>query len=138
MRSAAALALSALLAYASGCTLLEDNGTHLAFDLERGAKQLRDSGDTELLVRYVPLGGEDQAYAIEMTPSVVPTRVDSFGNTSSGGRGYLTVTGKHRGGTSYHERFVFTPGRLRIEKERGATEVVLRKVADRIEVVALK
>ena len=122
----------------AACTIFEDNGTHLAYDLERGAKQLRESAETELVVRYVPLGGPDQAYRIEMTASKVPTHVDSFGNTSGGGQGYIVVTGKRPGGTSYHERFVFTPETLRIEKPHGATEVVLHKAGGRIEVVALR
>ena len=52
----------------AGCTLFEDNGTHLAYDLERGATQLRESNATELVVRYVPLGNDDeQPYYVEMT-----------------------------------------------------------------------
>ena len=133
-----AFALSAALALVAGCTVFEDNGTHLAHDLERGAKQLRESRDTGLVVRYVPLGGADQAYSIEMAPSRRVVKVDALGNIDAPGGGYLVVSGKHAGGTSYHERFVFTPERLRIEKDRGATEVVLRKAGERIDVVELR
>ena len=34
---------------------------------------------------------------------------DGFGKTSGPGGSDLVVTGRHRGGTNYHERFVFTP-----------------------------
>ncbi len=50
----------------------------------------------------------------------------------------MTVTGLHHGGTSYHERFVFTQHDLRIVKTNAATEVILRKTGDRIDVVELQ
>jgi len=65
-------------------------------------------------------------------------RVDAFGNTLNQGGGYLTVSGLHRGGTNYHERFVFTPRDLTIVKTNEATELVLHKTGDRIDVVELR
>lgn len=124
----------------SGCTALGlvDNGTHLAFALERGAVELRKSNQSELVVRYTPLGGLGETYQVTMRHSREVVRVDAFGNTLNQGGGYLTVTGLHRGGTTYHERFVFTPRDLKIVKANEATEVVLHKTGDRIDVVELR
>ena len=120
--------LAAILA--AGCTLFEDNGTHLAYALEKGATELRQSSATELVVRYEPLDGVNEKYYVEITPSIneASPRSDIWGS-------YLVVSGKSSGGTSYHNRFVFVPRRLYIEKPRGATEIVLKKDADRISVV---
>jgi len=49
------------------------------------------------------------------------------------------VSGRTSGGTSYHNRFIFVPRRLYIRKDQGgATEIVLRKDADRISVVEVR
>ncbi len=124
----------------SGCTTLGlvDNGTHLAFALETGARDLRTSNLSELVVHYTPLGGLGETYQITMHHSREVVRVDAFGNTLNQGGGSLTVTGLHHGGTNYHERFVFTPHDLRIAKTNAATEVILRKTGDRIDVVELR
>jgi hypothetical protein len=127
----AALALAALL---HGCNFLEDNGTHLAYALEKGASNLRSSSAKELVVRYETLDGGTQGYYLEITPSLDPSwqRQDVWGS-------YLVVSGRTSGGTSYHNRFVFVPQRLYVKKEQGgATEVVLRKDADRISVVEVR
>jgi hypothetical protein len=117
---------------------MEDNGTHLANALERGAKELRSSDPSEYVVNYEPLGGAHERYEISIVHSRGPVRLDAFGNVVSGGGGYLTVTGRRCGGTSYHERFVFTPADLYIAKTNAPAEIVLRKVGDRIDVVALR
>jgi hypothetical protein len=122
----------------SGCTILEDNGTHLAFALEHGARELRASTLSEYIVRYEPLEGINETYEITLQHSREVVRVDAFGNTLNHGGGYLTVTGRHNGGTNYHERYVFTPRDLHIVKTNAPTEVVLRKVGDRIDVVELR
>ena len=51
-----------LAACLHGCNFLEDNGTHLAYALEKGAGQLRASGARELVVRYETLDGPAQSY----------------------------------------------------------------------------
>jgi hypothetical protein len=113
--------------------LFEDNGTHLAYVLEKGAAKLRDSGDPELIVRYETLDGGDDPYYIEITPSFVegqPTRIPGS---------YLVVSGKTRGGTSYHNRFVLVPRRLYIAKSAGgAAELVLRREGENVDVVELR
>ena len=116
-----------------GCTLLEDNGTHLAYALEKGAQRLRASNAAELVVHYETLDGPGQAYYVEITPSLQPGQAsDTWGS-------YLVVSGKSSGGTSYHNRFAYVPQRLYLEKDRGgATEVVLRKDGDRISVVGIR
>ena len=132
--------LLAAVTVLSGCAYigLVDNATHLAYALERGAKELQASNRAEHVVRYEPLGGIDETYAITIHHSKRQVRVDAFGNIDKSGGSYITVTGRHKGGTSYHERFVFTPRDLHVTKTGAATEVVLRKSDDRIEVVELR
>ena len=137
----AASALRLLAAYGvgasmllQGCSLLDDNGTHLAYALEKAAKELRSSGAQEVIVRYETLDGPAQAYYVEITPSLEPSwaRQDVWGS-------YLVVSGRTSGGTSYHNRFVFVPRRLYVEKAQGgAAELVLRREGDRISVVELR
>lgn len=126
---------TALLLFLSACgNLLEDNGTHLAYALEKGATTLRRSADSELVVRYQTLDGGHDPYYIEITPSFTPGRPSSIPGS------YLVVSGTTRGGTSYHNRFVLVPQRLYIEKIRGGpAELVLRKdAANHVNVVELR
>jgi hypothetical protein len=127
---AAALVLLSL----SGCSnLFEDNGTHLAYALEKGAAQLRGSNASELVVRYDTLDKLDEPYYVEITPSLAAGQGPNIWGS------YVVVSGKTRGGTSYHNRFVFVPQRLYLNKDRGgSTELVLRKDGDRISVVELR
>jgi hypothetical protein len=136
MRSALRLPMLSLaglvlgLALLSGCSILEDNGTHLAYALERGASDLRASTQEGAVIRYETLDGPAQAYYVEITPS---------GSAEGRWSSYLVVSGKTSGGTSYHNRFVFVPQRLYLQKDQGGpTEVILRKHAGRIEVVGLR
>jgi hypothetical protein len=115
------------------CSVLEDNGTHLAFALEKGAKELLSSGATEAWIRYDTLDGPNQSYYVEITPSL--TNPESRSDVWSS---YLVVSGKTSGGTSYHNRYVFVPARLYIAKDKGPTEVLLKKDGDRISVIALR
>ena len=117
---------AALLLLLLGCgNLLEDNGTHLAYVLEKGVRTLRSSNGAELVVRYDTLDGGHDPYYIEITPSFVAgRRTDVRGS-------YLVVSGKTSGGTSYHNRFILVPQRLYIEKNQGGpTELVLRREGD--------
>jgi hypothetical protein len=118
----------------SGCgNPFQDNGTHLAYALESGAAKLRASADSQLVVNYETLDGGRDPYYIEITPSFPE------GQTSSIPGSYLVVSGKTRGGTSYHNRFVLVPQRLYIEKSAGGgTELVLRKDGDSVSVVELR
>ena len=123
-----------LLAVSPGCTFLEDNGTHLAYALEKAAKKLRSSEATELVVRYETLDGPAVPYYVEITPSFGDA-VQIDARRSS----YLVVSGKTSGGTSYHNRFLFVPERLFIRKDRGGvTELVLKRDGDQVSVVALR
>jgi len=116
-----------------GCgRLLEDNGTHLAYLLERGAGELRASERAELVLHYTTLDAANVAYYVEITPSAP-------GQGSNTASSYLVVSGETPGGTSYHNRFVFVPTRLYIRKEGGGTtEVVLRKDGERVSVVDVR
>jgi hypothetical protein len=131
-RTIALLAL--LLLSSSGCGhAFEDNGTHLAYALEKGAQQLRASTASELIVRYETLDKPGDPYYVEITPSI------AAGQASNIWGSYLVVSGKTSGGTSYHNRYVFVPQRLYLKKDLGgSTELLLRKDGDRINVVELR
>ena len=116
-----------------GCGIFEDNGTHLAYAIEKGAAKLRASGGHEIVVHYTTLDGANDPYYVEITPSFPE------GRTTSVAGSYLVVSGKTPGGTSYHNRFVVVPQRLTIKKEQGGTtDVVLRKDGGEINVTALR
>ena len=124
-----------LLLLLSACgNFLEDNGTHLAYALEKGAARLRTSSDSELVVQYETLDGGHDPYYIEITPSF------TAGQQSNIPGSYLVVSGTTHGGTSYHNRFVLVPARLYIEKSQGGpAELVLRRDRDgNVEVVELR
>ncbi len=90
--------------------------------MEKGANQLRSSDRTELVIDYEPLTGVNQDYYIELTPSH---------KTDAPYGGYIVVSGKNGGGTSYHGRFVYTPKRLYIVKRNAGAKITLRKNGDR-------
>jgi len=125
--------LLAAVCFVAGCGVLEDNGTHLAYALEKGAAALRSSRANETVVRYETLDGASKPYYVEITPSF-----GEQGPASGIWSSYLVVSGQRSGGTSYHNRFVFVPRRLFIEKTGGVTELVLRKDGDRISVVEIR
>jgi hypothetical protein len=132
-RATARSAAAALLL--AGCgNLLEDNGTHLAYVLEKGAATLRASAGSELVVRYETLDGGHDPYYIEITPSFVEGRASNIPGS------YLVISGRTRGGTSYHNRFILVPQRLYMEKSQGGpTELVLRKDrGDTVSVIELR
>jgi hypothetical protein len=123
-----------LLLLCSGCgRLFEDNATHLAYALEKGAAQLRTSNAAVLIVHFETLDNVSEPYYVELTPSL------GVGQTSNIWGSYLVVSGKTSGGTSYHNRFVFVPRRLYLTKDRGGSmDIVLRKDDGRIVVVELQ
>ncbi len=126
--------MGAMLLQLGACgNLFEDNGTHLAYLLEKGTGQLRSSGASELIVRYKTLDGGNDPYYIEITPSFSPGRGSDIPAS------YLVVSGKSRGGTSYHNRFVLVPRRLYIEKSAGgAAELVLRREGGHVDLVEVR
>lgn len=122
-----------LLLFCACGNLFEDNGTHLASALESGAAKLRASADSQLLVEFGTLDGAHDPYYIEITPSFSADQPSNIPNS------YIVVSGKARGGTSYHNRFVLVPQRLYIEKSAGGpTEILLRRDADNVSVVELR
>ena len=81
---------------------------------------------------YTLDGGHDPYY-IEITPSFSADQPSNIPNS------YIVVSGKTRGGTSYHNRFVLVPQRLYIEKSAGGrTEILLRRDGDKVSVVELR
>jgi hypothetical protein len=133
LQMASILTALALLSCAGCGNAFEDNGTHLAYTLEQGAQQLRASSAPEFVVKYETLDKPTRPYYVEITPSI------AAGQTSNIWGSYLVVSGKTSGGTSYHNRFVFVPRRLYLEKDAGSsTEIILRKDGDHISVVDLR
>lgn len=120
-------ALAALLI--ASCAIFEDNGTHLAFALEHGARELSASGNDELMLEYVPTTGINQSYEIRLSPSR---------STEVPYGGYIVVTGKNGGGTSHHTRFVYVPKPLQVSKTNASARFTLRKNGERIDVVDLR
>ncbi|MBL8524072.1 MAG: hypothetical protein JNN20_10310 [Betaproteobacteria bacterium] len=132
--------LAIALVLLSGCAALGlvDNATHFAYMVENAATALRASPAQEAIIKYQPLGNFHEDYAIDIKQSKREVKVDMFGNISGPGGGYLVVTGRHRGGTNYYERFVFVPQDISIRKAGAPTEIVLRKAGDRIDLVELR
>jgi hypothetical protein len=133
-RIASIATVALVLLASSGCgNAFEDNGTHLAYALEKGTQQLRASTASEVVVRYETLDKLDVPYYVEITPSVPEGQATNVRGS------YLVVSGKTSGGTSYHNGFIFVPQRLYLKKDLGgSTELLLRKVGDRISVVELR
>jgi hypothetical protein len=129
----ALLRTAIVLLLLSGCGVSEDNGTRLAYALEKAAKELRASNASEIVVHYTPIDGVGEPYYVELTPSL-----EESWQKQEIWSSYLVVSGQSSGGTSYHNRFVFVPKRLYLQKDGGATELVLKKEGDRISVVAVR
>ncbi len=111
-----------------GCSLLEDNGTHLAYALEKGANGLKSKPDgTEVVVRYEPLTGINQSYGVSLRAS--PKTDPPYGAAS------LSVGGRNGGSTTYHQRFVYVTKEFSVNKSNAATFLTLRKNGNRIELV---
>lgn len=119
----------------NGCGhLFEDNGTHLAFELEAAVKQMRATGATDQLVHYRTLDAPTLGYYVEITPSIQPDWKDK-----SRWGSYLVVSGKTSGGTSYHNRFVYVPQRFYVTKpDGGETLIALHNNQGRIEIVSVR
>jgi len=109
-----------------GCS---DNGVHLAYALEKGAKTLENKPDgRELVIRYEPLTGIHQAYDVIFAAST-STTPHQYGHE------FLTVTGKRGGGTAYHNAFVYVAKNIYVTKTNAATFLTLRKNGSRVELV---
>lgn len=77
MRRATVWSQGGMLLLLSACGhLLEDNGTHLAYELEEGAAKLRASDKSDLTVSYETLDGDHDPYYIEITPSFSRTDLE--------------------------------------------------------------
>jgi hypothetical protein len=110
--------------FSVSCTFMEDDATHLAYALEKGAKRLDKSAATEHVVYYQPLSGTNQIYQIVINSTRGPGTARGLSVGSSG--------------TTYHRRFVHVPKRLEVVKTNTGAEIVLRKDGDRIEVVGIR
>ena len=121
-------ALAVALLGFCGCSLLEDNGTHLAYALEKGAKRLKSKPDgAEFVVRYEPLTGINQSYYVSLRASPFTDPPYGAANLSAGGR--------KGGSTTYHQRFVYVSREFFVNKSNAVTFLTLRKKGSRIELV---
>ncbi len=110
---------------------MEDNGTHLAYALETGAKRLKSKPDgSEFVVRYEPLGGINQSYGVSLRAS---TDTDPTYRSGS-----LSVGGTRGGSTTYHQKFLYVTKDFSVNKSNAATFLTLRKVGNRIDLVAVE
>ncbi len=125
------ISTSLLLSVFTGCAILEDNGTRLAFALERESKALLTSGKDELQFEFKPQGAANHDYEIKMLRAKGNSEKPFYG-------GYITVSGEDRGGTSYQGRYVNIPKSLHVAKHGEATVITLRKVEGRVDVVDIK
>ncbi len=123
--------LPLLLCVTAACSTLEDNGTRLAFALERESKVLLASGNNELQFEFKPKGSANQDYEIKMLRGKDSREQPFYG-------GYITVSGVDSGGTSYQGRYVNIPKSLHVAKRGEPAVITLRKVAGRVDVVELK
>ncbi|MCO5052017.1 MAG: hypothetical protein M9920_06915 [Verrucomicrobiae bacterium] len=105
----------------TGCSLLSDDGVHLAETLEQGAKALEASDDTELTIPFVPLNGVKQAYTVQL-----------------GANSAVVVWSKRGGSSTYHLRFVRVPTGFHLSKTNEPLQITLRKTNDVVEVVAAR
>jgi hypothetical protein len=121
--------LAALFLASSGCAVLSDNGTHLAFALERESRALVASGKEERVFDYSPMSGINQHYEVRLTPSRSP--VPPYG-------GYVVVTGENGGGTNYQAHFVYIVAALKVSKFNEATHITLRNHDGRVELTSLR
>ena len=128
---ALALALGVALLASCRCSFMEDNGTHLDYALEKGAKRLESKPNgSEFVVRYGPLTGINQSYGVSLQAS---TDTDPTYRSGS-----LAVGGSKGGGTTYHQRFVYVTKEFSVNKSNAATFLTLKKNGDRIELVDVK
>jgi hypothetical protein len=123
------LGIAAVASIGTGCAVLSDNGTRLAFALERESRSLIASGQEELVFDYSPLTGINQAYEVRLTKSHSLTA--PYG-------GSVVVTGRDGGGTTYQARFVYIVQAMRVSKFNEATHVTLRNNGGRVEVTSLR
>ena len=108
--------------------MLSDNGTPLAFALERESRSLIASGREELVFDYSPLSGINQHYEVRLTKS--RSQVAPFG-------GSIVVTGENGGGTTYTQ-YVYIVKAMRISKLNEAAHITLRNNDGRIEVTSIR
>jgi hypothetical protein len=129
MRPTPLLTLFAI--FLAGCaeTTFEDSGTKLARVIVRGAKRLRASDANEIVVRYEPMHGINQEYDVDIYHTG-PQKPGTKGNC-------VEVRCETGGYTGWHQRYVYVPRDLHVAKSNQDTAIILRKVGDRIDVVAV-
>ncbi len=122
-------AVAAIALSGTGCSVLSDNGTHLAFELERESRWLIASGKDELVFDYSPLSGINQHYDVRVTKS--RSLAPPYG-------GSVVVTGENGGGTNYQTHFVYISAAMQVSKFNEAAHITLRNNRGRVELTSLR
>jgi len=128
-------ALLACTGALASCHVLGDEGEWLGERIGAEAQAMRRAGDTLRVIAYEPVAGVHHRYSVALGRSTwVPMPPTPFSN------GALTVivAGGRSGSTTYHERYVAVPRSLHAEREGVATQLVLRRQGDTIQVVQLR
>lgn len=112
----------------TGCFLLTDAATRVAYDLEAAVAVMQAKGLDEYAFTHVPASFPDGVDG--------PWELTIQKSKAGEPRGALGIG---RYGTTYHTNFVDVPRTLTIRKQAGeGCTIVLRRAGERIEVVALR
>jgi len=98
------------IVHLSGCVLLTDPATRLAYDIQDAALELEASDLNEIAFRHKPYGVEDHYRVMIQTTNPA---VECNGSLGVG-----------RSGTSYHGRFVTVPETLEVRKRKGESLLI--------------
>jgi hypothetical protein len=93
----------------------------MAYCLKQGVHELAQPTSPELVIRFEPLDGTNQIYAVELVPD-----------------GLVLVAGKHAGISTYDLNYVQVDKRFDLMKTNAATFLTLRKAGDGIDVVDVR
>jgi hypothetical protein len=111
-----ALCVLMLLAALSGCDVLTDSGTRLAFDIESGAKRLGPEAGATYSIQHRPADNSECSgtYTVQLDKvgALIVWCKDASGQTVASGS------------STYHSRFIDTPETWKLDKAAGTTLVI--------------
>jgi hypothetical protein len=113
-----------------------DEADSLSMQLSDAAQQLSLSNDDEAIIWYEPHSGIQQQYWVAIGAGPRCPKRPCVATEKS----FLTVHTEGRdSGISYsYQRYVTVPQPLKVTKNGERVEIVLRKIGDEIEVVAMR
>jgi hypothetical protein len=114
--SSCCLLLSLSLAVLTGCDLLTDAATRLAYDIEAAAGRLGHESGAKQSIRHTPADASecDGPYTVQLDKvgALIVWCKDAAGNTVASGS------------TTYHSRFIDTPKTYIVDKAAGTTLMI--------------